>query len=277
MFHNETELIERTRALCAEDPRSAQLSQQLLAIELDGHRKGWSGPEGDPHLFQLDMDPDTDDTDWTWCDGYNTTLRMAVEKFEGNTGRAFQLIARHAESVTRLLRTGVPPEDWAERVPAELIDDLKRMRESSYPLLAEAALAGEDLVGAEKDGYEFVGYGTRSEVWAAISHPKDAAEARRYANARRLHEYPGRQEFRYVWFITRTGDTWVVERRRGHLPVVFRLHPHDETHHVMSGNIFNALARLVNAVVVDDVPVWNRVMPERPVAARPNPLIRPSS
>jgi hypothetical protein len=275
VFYNDTELIEQTRALCADDLRSAKLSEQLLAIELGGHRKGWSQPEGDPHLFQLDMHPDTGDTDWTMCDGYNGMLRATVERLEGDTGRALQLIARHAENVTRLLRTGVPPEGWAERVPAELLDGLQRMRERSYPLLTEAGLAGEDLVGAEKDGYDFVGYGIRAEVWAAYTSPGKADEAKRYAYAGRLHEYPQRQEFRYIWFITRTGDTWIVERRRSHLPVIVRLHPREETpHHLMGGNIFNALGRLVNAVVTEDVPVWNRAMPKPPVADQPNPLIR---
>jgi hypothetical protein len=275
VFYRQADLIERTRQSCADDVINSKLRDQLLAIELAAHRSGWNSPDADPALFQLNMDPDTGETDWHLTEQYNDMLRTLVGRAQGNTGRALQFMARHAESVTRFLRTGLPPERWADKVPDELLGELTRLREQSWPQLGDAGMAGEDLIEPE-----FIGYGLRAEVWAA-SVPLDGPErekAERYAGQGRLHEYQARQEYRYVWFITRTGETWIVERRRSHTPIILMVHPTDDGDQMgLGGGVLNALGRLVNAVVTEDVPVWQSTeMTQPPERSRPNPLIRPN-
>lgn len=281
MFLASPALIEKTRQLCADDPPSAKIRDQLLAIELDVHRQGWDSLDALPALFQVDIHPETSATDWNLSAIYTTTLRAALDRFADNIALGMGFMARHAEDVASLVRTGVPPKHWAKNVPEEVAADLTKDCLEAHELIHNAGVTGQNLAESHKEGYEFLGYGLRAELWSAyIDRTEQGQEALRYLNALRLAEYPAREEFRYVWFITRTGQTWIVERRRSHLPKVVVVRPGDLAPEdlFVGGPLLNGLSRMVNAVLADTVPIWPvNGRTEPPAASQPNPLIRPTS
>lgn len=272
MLFTDTDLVDKTNELCADDLISASIRASLLAIELDAHRVGWGKPgASDPMIFQLDLHTDTCAPDWRPCDGYNETLKMLCALHDNRVEPAMLALASYSENCTNLLRTGSTPEKWFDELDPEVAADLKEMLDyEDNPALEQAGVDGLDLVGADQPDYEFNGYGLRAESWAVT----DPGEERR---PRSLSKHPHRQEMRYVWHFTRTGELWVCERRRSHTPQVVMLEHNTANTNRWTGGVFNALSRMVNAVLADTVPIWPKTWrTEPPRASRPNPLIRPT-
>lgn len=256
MFFSDPELIRHTEQMCVDDPVSANIREALLDIELEAHHEGWNS--SGPTLFQLDLHHDTCQPHWQPCDeGYNDILELLCAAHNNSVERAILGVARHSENVTAMLRNGTVSDEF----------------KAEADWLMHAATEGLDLAKADKEGYEFSGYGLIAEAWGVSADPEE-----RERGPRSLGEHPRRHELRDVFYATRTGELWICERRRSHTPKVVVLEHNEENTRHWSGAVFNALSRMVNAVLADTVPIWPAT-PQTgpPPVSRPNPLIRPTS
>lgn len=241
--------LARTDEMCNSDPLLGNTREQLLEIELDGHRAGWDNPETSySRIFQLDSHPDTLQVVHGWCNGYTGVLARAAQEYDGNIGRAFVDVGEFMEEVAGFYRHGTMPASLVGQVTPEFLESI----------MGGFGLAGvephEDIGGAREDrpGFRLLGVGVRSEAWGVLGGGEDVEKASR---EHRLYQHPDRIESRVINFADRTGRHWYIARQRDRMPEVrvFSLEPDS---HSIAGGVAHGLSRVVNALVAEDTHIW---------------------
>lgn len=240
--------LEYTAKLCAENPLAAKVRHELLEAERKAHATGWDGPNAQPMIFQIDTHPDKADVELTWIDAYTEMLHVLCDRHDGRVGHAMRAMAEHYEQTSEFLRTGEMPRAWDGLDPAWL-DAVKSL--DFWGDLHAAAARGADTSGprTRKKGFQFYGLGLRHEAWQAIA--EESAMRELYDSGKNLSHFPGRTELRCVYLQARDGHLWQVVRERRKAPEAICF----QADSPFTGLMLNALSRLVNAVVGEQVPV----------------------
>jgi hypothetical protein len=235
--------IERTDQLCARDHKLAAIRKALVELERKAHATGWDGPDSRPSLFQLsvrDTQPVT-----LGCvvasplPVLNETVRTVMECTNGHLPTAMDFIARGAIEISDIAQG--KPIDMG--MPNDVRHHVEAIRERHG--------RGRALADVPR-GFDFYGYGLRSEAWMIDGH-RDNETDLAMARNRQLHRHPRRREMRVVAFVGSDGLCWQVQRIRGEHPFSCMFRAEDDLHH--RGAIYHNLSIMVNACGTTTIPI----------------------